>query len=97
MDRIVPTYIAIGAEDLGEEPPALDPNRIARPAKGIPRKKRVVRRAKEAAEKRHAARRPNRAGSRRSGDELPRGFVNESTSAKRKKGSRRPGDLGGRR
>lgn len=125
MDRIVPTYIAIGAEDLGEEPPALDPNRIARPAKGIPRKKRVVRRAKEAAERKvaskpkqassakpkrgtmksdrpqaekgHAARRPNRTGSRRSGDELPRGFVNESTSAKRKKGSRRPGDLGGRR
>ena len=125
MDRIVPTYTAIGAEDLGEEPPALDPDRVARPAKGIPRKKRVVRRAKEAAkrkvtskpkqassakpkrgtmksdrpqaEKGHAARRPNRAGSRRSGDELPRGFVTESTSAKRKKGSRRPGDLGGRR
>ena len=42
MNRLVPTYGWDNTGDLGEEPPVLDPDRVARPAKGIRRTKRTA-------------------------------------------------------
>ena len=199
MNRLVPTYGWDNTGDLGEEPPVLDPDRVARPAKGIRRTKRTAAvkqqqaaRKKELTERAAAkraqgqaaktkaeaepvtehvpaeptpkgstadtkpasptpaattasaspkakrkkqrrmtpkvtpksepltkaerkpddsrkakkgngkARKPKQADSKRVADkrrdlDAPRGFVSEATAAKRRKGSRHPGDLGGRR